>query len=242
MMTKPSYQPPRLRNIVAAIVVSIALLVLLFNLSGAMKSVGNLFLYLPARLGIIQQVTSEEVRTIDLSLPPPARLEITRPGRYAVFTSDYDLLMTNIVSEDTTGSWLKVTSNATGRPITVTPVGRGLAPFDTVLAPGRPIFAFEAAVPGSYDLTYHVRPASIAVTPDYTTGKESLIVLVSFVQIAILLAPLGIVYYRRYQRYRMQMGSLRASTAERRAQSDGFWEAEVRAQREKSRPQRGAKD
>lgn len=202
------YQPPRIRNIVFGIMLFTVLICLLCNLSSTMKQVGNVFLYLPSRLGLIQLVRPGEIHTIDLRTTSPTLLDITRPGQYAVYTDDYDLLLANVLDGP---AWLQVKSHTTGERVKVVSVGRGTRPYDTCLVAGRPIFVFEVTTPDRYEIAYYFRYASISIVPDYTTGKESAIVFAYIVQIAILLTLVVIVYYLHYQRHRILAKSIEAA-------------------------------
>jgi hypothetical protein len=223
-MADISYQPPRLRNILIGILLFMVLLVSLCNLPSVMKMVGNVFLFIPSHLGLIQTVKAEEIRTIDLSTPSPKLLDIGRAGLYAVYTSDYDLLLNNINNGPV---WLRVKSHSTGEGVTVLTVGRGARPYDTYLADGRPIFVFEVPVPGSYEIAYYFRQASIDIVPDYNTGKEPVIVLAISVQIAILLTLLGITYGLYSHRNRGLTKGLEIARAQHRIKGRAFWEAEI---------------
>lgn len=233
-MTSQNYQSPRFRDIAIAIVIFIVLLALLCNLPNTVKWVGDVFLYIPSQLGLVQRVAPEEIQTIDLRTHSPALIEITRPGRYAVFTGDYELLTqaSSVVRGES--PWLSIKAQATHEHIRFFSVERGLYPYDTPLADGRPIFIFEISVPGNYEIEHSYKQAFISIVPDYTTGKESVIMLAYALQVAILLVPLGVVCYRRYQRYRMRIKSIEAPQAQKRAQGEAFWEEKIRMRKEKT--------
>jgi hypothetical protein len=131
-------------------------------------------------------------------------------------------------------SWLSVKAHTTGETIKVLSVERGMRPYDTPLAEGRPIFAFEVDAPDIFEFWYPSRSASISIVPDYTTGKEPIIVLAYILQIAILVVPFGIVYYRRYQRQRTRIKNIEGSQAQKRAQGETFWKSEIQARKEKT--------
>jgi len=225
-MLEHGYQPPRIRNIVIGILTFTVLLALLCNLSSTMKQVGNIFLLIPSELGLIQRVKPDEIHIIDLQTPSPALLDITKPGRYEVFTDDYDLLMTNVLNGP---AWLQVKSHTTGERVEVVSVERGARPYDTRLAAGRPIFVFEVAVPGSYEIAYYYRYAALTIVPDYTTGKEPVIVLAYIVQIAILLTLLWFVYSLRDRRKRAIAKNMEFAQLQRRAKEQAFWEGEIQS-------------
>jgi len=111
---------------------------------------------------------------------------------------------------------LQVKSQASGEQIKVQPVTRGAGPFDTALAPGRPILVFDLPAPGRIEIAYFFRYATIAIVPDYVTGKEPLIVFLTIVQIAILLALVSLLYYPAYQRRRERLRRIEMAPLQRR--------------------------
>jgi len=224
-MSMTKFQPPRLRNIIAGIVAFVALLLLLGGLSTVVKLLGVPFLYIPSKLGLTTLVAREDVQTLDLA-SSPTLLEIAKPGQYEVFAADYDLLViTDQLLAAGKEPWLSVKSQRTGKPVAVSFVKRGLRPYDTPFAKGRPIFTFAIKTPGKYVLTHITRKAIISVVPDYTTGKEKLLVLAYYLQIALIVVPLGIFYYRRYRVWQKRVQVLQA---QKRIQSDAFWQAEIK--------------
>jgi hypothetical protein len=234
-MSDKHYQPPSFRTIIIANVAFLILLGSLCTFPSTVKWVGNVFLYIPSQLGLVRRVMPGEVLTIDLRTASPASLEITAPGQYAVFSASDELLMINTLSGENTGPWLLgITSRTTGEPVEILPVERGIRPYDTPSADGRPIFAFRIDTPGSYEVAHPTKYAFISIVPDYTSGKEQVIVLAYVLQIGILLAPWGTVYFRRYQRQRMQIKEVKGSQVQRRAQGEAFWEAEIRKRKEKT--------
>ena len=124
-MSNRDYQPPRMRNIVIACVIFMALLGMLWTLRSSIKQVGDIFLYLPFQLGFVQRVAPEEIHIIDLNTGSPTSLEITKPGRYIVFTDDYYLLLDSARSQGYDRVQLEVMSRTTGEPVNVAPINRG---------------------------------------------------------------------------------------------------------------------
>ena len=221
------YRPPSFGQIGLGIAVFLLVLALIWTIPSTLKPVGNLFLAIPQRLGLVQPVTPAELIAIDLSQPSPASFEIAQPGRYAIFTDDYELLLLDVESGQTTPPWLKMRSLATGQTVDLRRVERGARPYDSRLVAGRPIFAFEVAAPGRYGITYPSRPAVVTVAPDYTTGKETLLFVAYAVQLAVLLAPFVLIGYRRYQRKQARLQALRQGQEHRHAQAEAFWEAQI---------------
>lgn len=213
-MTVKGYESPSLRNIFIGVLAFIVLLAVLCNLPNGLKIVGNVFLFIPSQLGLIQRVRPGEVHTIDLTSPSPAVVEITKAGRYAIYTDDYDLLMGNVLKGPAS---LQVKSQTSGEQIKVEPVTRGAGPFDTALAPGRPILAFDVPAPDRIEVAYFFRYATIAVVPDYVTGREPQIVVATILQIAILLGLVSLFYYPAYQRRRERLRRIEMAPLQRRS-------------------------
>ena len=225
-MSITKFQPPKLRNIAVGIMAFIALLALFGTLSTVVKWVGLPFLYIPSKLGLTTLVAREDVQTLDLA-SSPTLLEIAKPGQYAVFAADRDLLViTDQLLDAGKEPWLSVKSQGTGEPVVVSFVKRGLRPYDTPLAKGRPIFTFAIKTPGNYVLTHLTRKAAISIVPDYTTGKEKTLVLAYYLQIALIAVPIGVFYYRRYRIRRRRVQILQA---QKRIQSDAFWQTEIKS-------------
>ena len=199
------------------ILLLIAVLMCLCSLSDVVKLAGAPFLYLPDKLGLVRQVSRDEVRTISLDTSPTL-LEISTPGPYVVFAADYDLLnITNLLEDAQAPPWLTVESLATGERLAVSAVERGLRPYDTSIVRGRPIYTFAIYTPGWLKLSHPIRHTTISVLPDYTTGKETLIVLVTIIQMIGIVAIPGLIYYRGY-RLRKENTEAYQEEARRRAE------------------------
>ncbi|NMC54169.1 MAG: hypothetical protein GYA48_11095 [Chloroflexi bacterium] len=227
-MAQLKFQPPRVRNIAIASIVFLFLLAVFFSLSGVIKHTGNILLFLPSQFGLVRQVSPAEIQSVDLRAPSPYFIEMNQPGPYAVFSGDASILIDDAYSEENDGAWLRVKSQATGENVKVARVERGIRPYDSPLAEGRPVFAFEISTPGAYELSYPpiTWEASMTILPDYTTGKESLIWLVMEIQIVILLGIVGAALYPRYRRQQAQIESIQAPQKQRQIQGQAFWEAE----------------
>ena len=226
-MSSQSFRAPRIRDIAIGIVAFLILLGLIRSVSVWVKIVGMPFLYIPSKLGLVQMVSPEDVQVYHLTTTP-GQVDFTGAGRYAVFTNDLDLLMINdlLIASDSP-PWLTVTSQASGVSMPVSFVKRGLLPYDTPYAKGRPVLTIEISRPGVYLLTHPTRDALISFVPDYTTGKEGGIVAAYIIQLAIILGVLGAVFYPRYQR---RKAAQRAAQQQKRRESDRFWQNEVRRQ------------
>ncbi len=201
MAAKNQYKSPTIFAILAGVIVFIILLIAFFTLGQVVKSFGNVFLFLPDRLGILQTAKRTEIAEVTMS-NPPTELYFEKPGLYTVYTNDYDLLVINDeIAKHKLDPWLKITEISSGKPIKVGYVERGLRIYDTPLAKGRPIHTFYIETPGAYEIGHVTKPVSITFLPDYMTGNEDLIAISYLTQLAILLAVTGF-FYRRQARAR----------------------------------------
>ena len=182
-----SYRNPTLRSIGAGIVVFILLLAFFSILPSAVKWAGYPLLYLPARLGLVRQVAPADVQNFDLAAFS-SQVVASEAGRYAIYTADRELLELDIAAQR---AWLKVTSQVTGESVPVELVVRGLRPYDTPYAPGRPVLSFAVDTPGVYEFSRLslTPPEFVAVVPDYVTGKERVILFLALLQLAVVLGP-----------------------------------------------------
>jgi hypothetical protein len=190
----------------------------------------------------VQRVAPKEIKIIDLGTTSPVLLEITNPGNYAVFTG-HESISVGLARflENNNEISLEIKSQTTGEQIKIVPVERGIRPYDTPLAEGRPRFGFEITVPDKYEITFkdphYYGGDAFAIVPDYATGKESVISFAYIIQIAILLTLLGIVYYLRYQRDRARIKSIEANQKQMQIKGQAFWAAEM--QRDQKKTQKG---
>jgi hypothetical protein len=231
-MTSSSYRDPAIRNVVLGILLFAVFLVTVCSLPQVVKTLGAGLLYLPSRLGLVEMVHRDQVQAIDMRNSPP-QVDLPQARRYAVYTDDYDLL---VISDEIilagAEPWLVVTSPGSHAKLRVTGVERGLMPFDSPYAAGRPVFTFEVIQPGVHDLTYPRRWATLYILPDTTSGKERLILLIYAVQVAILIAAVAVPYWGAA---RSRRARLAAMLPPRPPQVDDFWRGESRRQRHTTR-------
>jgi hypothetical protein len=213
-MTTESYRPARLRTIGFGIAAFVVLLLALCSLSQGVKWFGSVLLFVPERLGLVRTVRPAEVLTLEMSRSP-TQVMFARAGLYQVYTSDYDLL---VISDQLATSeappWVSITRVGTGPPVLVTYIQRGLLPFDTPHASGRPVLEITVTDPGSYMLDYPTRKATMSLAPDYATGHESLIYAAFAVQIFLLALPFGWLLLRREQHTRQLLRAKRKQSLE----------------------------
>jgi hypothetical protein len=196
------------------------IVVLLCSLADVVKLIGAPLLFFPAKLGLIQDVTSDDVVNVRLATTP-SRFNLHQPGPYAIYEGDIDLLeLTDAMAKSHAAPWVKIKALSTGESIPVMYVERGLLPFDSALVRGRPIFTFNITTPGTYEMSHVTRPASsLSVLPDAVTGHEAVIVLAAIVQLAILSSPVMYVGLRRYRQYQVEL----TARQERIQQVDAKW-------------------
>jgi hypothetical protein len=229
----PSGRTPRIRDIVLAIVALVVLLVVFINLGAVVKVVGAGLMVIPSALGIVQRVSSQEVLTYDLS-KSPTDVGIGRPGRYAVYAYDYDLLTTSDQLDQSMGEpWITLKSQTTGEAVPVTFVSRGMRAYDTPLAKGRPVLSFVINRPGVYVMLHPAKPATISIVRDYVTGKERTITLAFLAQTAVVVIPLMFLSTRRYL---VRRSARKAAQRQRRAESDAFWREQAQRSQTWRRP------
>jgi hypothetical protein len=225
-----SYRPSSFRSLLIAVLVLTATLLALSQLSDIVKLLGAPLLYLPAQLGLLQQVTWADVSSINpaASAPPPRLLNLPRVGRYAVYTDDEQLLAgTNWLQDHHQLPELVVKAVERDTRVAVAFVERGVRPYDTPLAKGRPIFTFVVVHPGQYYMFLPRDVATMTVTPDYTTGKETTFLVVMLLQLGVVGAIVAVIIYIRTERMRMRQQQQAAIDAQRREQGEAFWQSEI---------------
>lgn len=219
---------PRYRDIGLALVIGIIALIAFLKLGDLVKQAGALLYFLPARFGLLEQAGRDEVWRYQLNTMPEV-ISFGEPGRYAIYTGDYDMLtITDALKEAEGASWMTVTAVDTGERIPVEFVKRGLRPYDNHLAPGRPVMTFTIPRSGFYQLEHTTRPAAIGIARDYVTGREGRTTAVFVAETLLVLTPLAVVFGRRYGRTR---GARRQVQRQRRADADAVFQrlAERRA-------------
>lgn len=218
-MFELTYRPTTVRAIVIGVAVLGLLCYVAWSLGSVVKVLGAPFLFLPDKLGIIRQVHRAEVISFHLNQSPTT--VTLAAGRYAVYVADIDLLTaTDLIIEADGPPWLAVKSLDTGQPQPVSFITRGMALYDTPLAPGRPIMSFAAPAAGRYELTQAPRPVEAALVPDYTSGHETRLLLIYIVQLAVILGVPALLYVRRHREEWEMAAALRA---QRRVEADAFW-------------------
>ena len=229
-MSNQEYQTPKFRTIVIAFVIFIGLLAALWNIDQVIKQTGDVFLFIPSKLGLVQRVTPEEISVSNSEIT----LEI-KSGKYFIYAGFNSMIPIRLKTNNGVSMGMK--SQTTGEQITVLTVERGIRPYDTPLAKGRPIFKFEITTPDKYEISFdrnsYYSGGIFTVVPDYTTGKETVITIAYAIQIAILIVLFGIFYYPVYQRKQVRIKNIKANQKQRQLKGQAFWQEEIqRAHRE----------
>lgn len=213
-MTKESFRPLRLLTIGLGIAVFVLLLIALCSLSQGVKWAGSVLLLIPERVGLVRTVRPAEVFEFDMT-QSPEQIRFARAGLYQVYTSDYDLLVTSDqLAQSGSPSGITVTKAGSDAPMVVTHITRGLLPYDTPHASGRPVPEVQIPEPGDYVLDYRTRPAGMSMVPDYVTEHEALIYTAFAIELQILALPVAILVYRREQRTWQQSHEKRVRSVE----------------------------
>lgn len=225
-MTIEGYRRAGVLQILVGIVIFVLLLGAICTLSALVKRAGNALLYVPGWIGLIHRVTPAEVRELDLT-SSPVMAQFDRAGAYQIYTSDYDLLNISMQMEggSTTKSWLKVIPTGSDSSLPVAFVSRGLMPFDSPYAGGRPVLRFELPKPGRYELVFPTRKASIYFVPDEVTGREWVYWLIFATEAFVVLFLPGRFLVLRVAEDRSAFDEHRRT---QRARADAFWEREER--------------
>ncbi len=220
---------PSFRAILFGIVVIIIAVMLVCSLSDVLKTVGSPFLFIPGMLGIVQTVGPEDVHSIEMA-DSPTVVRLMRPGPYAVYVDDVDLLgITDSLIAANGNPWLRVKALDNGERIPATFIERGLRLYDTPYAKGRPVINFVIPRSGAYELTHPRRSTTISIVPDYTTGNETLLACLYLAQIAVLVGAVVFVLRRRNREERAAAKAQKEAAIKR---ADAFWKKHAEQQRD----------
>jgi len=196
-MTQGHPPAPTIRSIAAGILLATLLCFAFFSLPILLKYAGAVLTFVPGQLGLIDVVSPDEVMAVDMSTSPTA-VSLDEPGKYALFTDNYDLLVVNDAVVAAQGKpWFRLIGERE-QEIRITLVARGMALYDTPFAKGRPVAHFEIVEHGTYSMIHPARPAYAYIVPDYTFGQEAWIVLMMVLE-GILAAALFWRWWRARQ-------------------------------------------
>jgi hypothetical protein len=231
--------PRRLRAMLVTGTVCVVILIMVWFIGDVIKWTGAPLLVLPTQLGLIRQVTPDQVLTIDMA-PGKTSVQLPAPGAYVVYADVKQFLFTPSASDpkEAMMKWVTLTSGTTGSAIPSTGVKRGLMPYDTPFVPGRPVLTFAITAAGTYTAITPRRPATIAILPDYVTENERTIQIAMLLQLGVLTLALGSIAAVRYRKYRQRLQVVEARQQPRRAETETFWQTEIRRQQETVNKQR----
>ena len=170
-----------------------------FRIPDIVKYTGAALMFVPAKLGIIEMVMPRDVVQISIDRTP-STVTISKPGRYAFYTSNLDLLMVHdAIAGTETKPWLNMYPSGNEEVnIKMLMIERGLSFFDTPFARGRPVLLFTITEPGTYQMFHPTRPGDyLYLVPDVTTGKETFIAFVIFVETALIVCVILFIFRRR---------------------------------------------
>ncbi|MFZ5911331.1 MAG: hypothetical protein ACOYYU_15065 [Chloroflexota bacterium] len=185
-MTTGLPKPPTVRSILLGIALFVIALLAFLRMPDVVKYTGAALMFVPAKLGLIEMVEPQQVLRLPLA-ENPSSLTIPSPGRYALYTDNYDLLVVHdAVVEGDLPPWIKVRSQASGAPVSILLMERGLAWYDTPFARGRPVVLFEIEQGGVYQFIHPTRPDSAYIVPDVVTGKEFGITLTVLAEVGLV--------------------------------------------------------
>jgi len=193
-----------------------------FRIPDIVKYMGMTLMFIPAKLGIIEMVMPGDVVPIPID-QSPSTVMITNPGHYAFYTSNLDLLSINdAIAGTDTKPWLNMQAIETEKKVDLTMVERGLSFFDTPFARGRPVILFTIAEPGTYHMQHPTRPGDyMYLVPDVTTGKETYLIFVVFVEIVIVVGAVGFAFRKRIATNRQKR---KEELEKNRARVEQTWE------------------
>lgn len=219
-MTRHNYHPPLIRNIILGILIFIFGLVVLGHLGEFVKSIGYLFYFPLDKLGLLEQVTKEEVQVVDMSISNQM-VEFNIAGRYAFYTSNLDLLLINDAILESNGKpWMKIDNLQNGENINVDFIQRGLMIYDTPFAKGRPILTFFIPDAGKYRIQNATQPGAVGYfVRDYITGNESKYIILLFSEIFLVCLP---IVWLGYQRVRRKMIRVKTTQKENKKRADAL--------------------
>ncbi len=234
-MSDQTYQSPKVYPITIGIVVFVLFLILMCSLMNLIKTAGYTLMWLPEKLGVLQVAHKDEVTVIHMNDGPLSTVVFTRPGWYQIYTNDYDLLLASDSMASHGGTpWVNV-RDPSGTLIDAVFIERGLRPYNSPFAKGRPVLAVQVIQPGAYRLRHPTKVADMSIVPDYTTGSEVNIYLFYVLQLGLVLLPFAYLIWKAQARSAQQVKSVKQL---KRIRGEDFWKREVTRQKDgEPRPQ-----
>ena len=198
-----TYRPPRTRTIfISTIIFVFIFLCMIFRAGEAIKLVGAVFLFIPQRLNLIEQVSKNEVQIVDLSNSGQL-VRFTKPGRYSIYYQMPFLTDSHSYAQNLPPA-LGMESVESGEHIYIKYKDEGLRLYDSPYALGRSFFSFTIETPGLYRLIYFSKPVTISILPDYVTGHETTIMFSYAIQFGILGFSIAAFLFVRFRRKQLR--------------------------------------
>lgn len=205
-----------------------ALIVLVFLVSfvrapvETLKWIGAPFMVLPNLLGLLPGI-GEAVQPVNLKQPSPP-LDVSVPGRYALYAADENMQMRSNMLADSNVAWVRLRpfGGDAAQEITGTVIKRGAAIYDPLSIPGRPVVSFLAPAAGKYELVYPRQSGTLYFAPDWVTGREGLLLAMIVVQLAVLAAIVIAPAWPRIRARREDARRAAEEMARKRAATDAF--------------------
>jgi hypothetical protein len=114
-MTAGHPPSPTYRSIALGLVLSAAVLVGLLRIGLFAKSIGAIFMFVPAKLGLIEMAYPADVIEVDIRRSPSSAI-LDAPGPYLLYTDNLDLLLINdAVVESDAAVWIKAVTQSGAR-------------------------------------------------------------------------------------------------------------------------------
>lgn len=230
-MTRPTWLT-RLIGPGIALVVLVFLVLFIQTPIEVVKLIGTPLQILPTLVGITPFIPPQEILTIDLHTGPVV-VTISRPGNYAIYSDDQQILMRTGMIETALGAasgntWVKIRSVERGEDAPGAYVARGASLWDTLAVRGRPLMTFVIAEPGQYEILYPPQSGTVSFAPDYTTGREAIILLAWAAQIAVIALIVALLLLPHIRRRRQAQRQVAAKLDRKRAAAEAFWEDKLR--------------
>jgi hypothetical protein len=233
-MTGEIPRPPTIRSILLGIILLVIAILAFIRIPDVVKYAGSAVMYLPAKLGLFDMVSPQEVTPVSIR-ENPSTISFPEAGQYALFTDNYNLLVIHdAVMASNAEPWVKIESDEFDTQVEMIMIERGLAWYDTPFARGRPIFTFQIDQPGTYDFIHPARKDHMYLVPDTVTGQEGLITFWVVAEISLVAAVLTYVYRKRNAGMRRRRSDV---LAQNRARVQDTWE-KIEKQAEEKRKEK----
>ncbi len=186
------------------------------------KLAGAPFWLVPSLIGVVDRASPEEVLVLPTDRPS-VEFVLPATGRYVVYADESfwapDRSLTDWRhSPLRTGHiWLRIEHLPDHRVLPITPVERGIRPYDELAAKGRPFYEFQGEA-GLYRAVYvDTPPTYVAVLPDYVGAQEGKLKALMLGELALVLA------YPSWRWWRRRRAEARARRS-KRAEAERAWE------------------